>query len=86
MHDLGIISGQLYIDKKFVKKNLFVKDGRISGISNNIESSAEFYDAENKKIIPGLIDPHVHFNLQSGDRVSADDFLTGSIKIGRAHL
>lgn len=79
MHDLGIISGQLYIEKKFVRRNLYVTDGRISGISNNIENCVEFYDAEKKKVIPGLIDPHVHFGLDSGGRVSADDFQTGSV-------
>ncbi len=79
MHDLGIIGGQIYIDGKFEKRNLFIKEDRISNISSHIESCEEFYYAEDKKIIPGLIDPHVHFALRSGNKVSVDDFNTGSI-------
>ena len=79
MHDLGIIGGQLNIDGKFERKNLYVKEGRISGISTHVESSGEYYYAEDKKVIPGLIDPHVHFILGTGDRVSVDDFNTGSV-------
>ena len=79
MHDFGIIAGQVYIDGKFIRRNLFIKDGRISGISNHVESCIEFYDAENKKVIPGLIDPHVHFELKVGSSVSADDFYSGSV-------
>ncbi|MDX1358347.1 MAG: amidohydrolase family protein [Clostridia bacterium] len=78
MHDLGIIGGQLYIDGEFIKQNLFVKDGRISGISRHAEACADFYDASDKKVIPGLIDPHVHFALGVGGLTSADDFKTGS--------
>ena len=78
MHDLGIIGGQLYIDGEFIKENLFVKDGRISGISRHAEACADFYDASDKKVIPGLIDPHVHFALGVGGLTSADDFKTGS--------
>jgi dihydropyrimidinase len=79
MHDLGIIGGQIYIDGEFTKKNLFVKDGKISGISKHAESCGDFYDASDKKIIPGLIDPHVHFALGIGNTISADDFKSGSI-------
>ncbi len=79
MHDLGIIGGQVYIDGEFTRQNIFVKDGRISGISKYAESSMEFYDAENKKVIPGLIDPHVHFALNAGGKTSADDFYSGSV-------
>lgn len=79
MHDLGIIAGQVYIDGKFTKQNVFIKDGKISSISRHAESSAEFYDAENKKVIPGLIDPHVHFALNAGGKTSADDFYSGSV-------
>ncbi len=79
MHDLGIIAGQVYIDGKFTRQNIFVRDGRISGISSHAESSLEFYDAENKKVIPGLIDPHVHFALNAGGKTSADDFYSGSV-------
>lgn len=79
MHDIGIIGGQLYIDGKFEKLNLFISEGIISKISNHVEGSDSYYNAENKKVIPGLIDPHVHFALSAGGRVSADSFITGSV-------
>ena len=79
MHDLGIIGGQLYFEGEFQKKNLFVKDGKISGISYGVEVCLEYYDASTKKIIPGLIDPHVHFALNAGGHISADNFLSGSV-------
>ncbi len=79
MHDLGIIGGQLYIESEFQRKNLFVKNGAISGISDGVEGCLEYYDASGKKIIPGLIDPHVHFALNVSGRTSADNFFSGSV-------
>ncbi|MDX1359166.1 MAG: amidohydrolase family protein, partial [Clostridia bacterium] len=79
MHDIGFIGGKLYINGEFVKKNLFVRAGRISSISSHTETCGEFYDATGAKIIPGLIDPHVHFELNAGGRVSVDGFKSGSV-------
>ena len=43
-------------------RNILIKDGKISAISNDIKASAgaRVIDATNKYVIPGLIDCHVH--------------------------
>ncbi len=36
-------------------------------------------DASGKLVLPGAIDPHVHFSLPVGGTVSSDDFYSGSV-------
>lgn len=79
MYDLAIKNGFVYIEHNFIKTNIYIKDEIIANISPlNLESSEE-YDATGKKVFPGFIDPHVHFNLNIGKYTSADDFKSGSI-------
>lgn len=79
MYDLAIMDGYVYIDSKFVKTNVYTKDGIISKISKEHFDAKEYYIACEKLVIPGLIDPHVHFNLDLGSIKSADDFYSGSV-------
>lgn len=79
LHDLGITGGQVYIDGKFSAKNLYIQGDKISRISEDVLDCRDIYDAKGKKVIPGLIDPHVHFALDTGNNVSKDDFYTGSV-------
>ncbi|MBN1551544.1 amidohydrolase family protein, partial [bacterium] len=46
-----------------------------SGISGCFKKEI---DAQGKRLLPGLIDPHVHFELPVGGRVSSDDFYSGT--------
>jgi dihydropyrimidinase len=46
-------------------------------ISGDDFEAKQILDCQNKKIIPGLIDPHVHFDLDLGDIKSVDDFESG---------
>ena len=39
----------------------------------------ETYNVAGKKVLPGFIDPHVHFELNVGSYTSCDDFYTGSV-------
>lgn len=79
MYDLGIIGGQLYIDGKYVNKNLYITNDKIEKITDDILDCRESYSADNKKVFPGFIDPHVHFELNVGNYTSCDDFYTGSV-------
>ena len=77
MLDLLIKNGLVYVDNKFQKLNIGITGERISYLGKEEPQSKDFYDASNKKIIPGLIDPHVHFELYCGTITSRDDFYSG---------
>ncbi|MFO7612575.1 MAG: amidohydrolase family protein [Clostridia bacterium] len=78
-HELGITGGKLYINGKFTEANLYADGGLITAITAENRNCMQNHDAKGKKVIPGLIDPHVHFSLRSGGHVSCDDFHNGSI-------
>ncbi|MBI9012726.1 MAG: amidohydrolase family protein [Clostridiales bacterium] len=61
-----------------MKKNIYVSGEKIASISDAVFPAAKTIDAENLKVLPGLIDPHVHLHLNIGQTYSADDFLSGS--------
>ena len=79
MYDLAIMDGSVYLGGNFVKTNVYIKDGIISKISKEHFDANEYYIVNEKLVIPGLIDPHVHFNLDLGSIKSADDFYSGSV-------
>lgn len=78
MLDLLIKNGLVFIDNKFQKTNIGVLDEHIFYLGDELKDAKEIYDASGKKIIPGLIDPHVHFALDCGTIRSRDDFYYGS--------
>ncbi len=79
MNDLAIVNGTVCDGFNTYKANVYVKNGKISAVSSEMLDAAEFYDAHGLYVLPGLIDPHVHFALKLGKYVSADDFESGSI-------
>ncbi|MFA9375285.1 MAG: dihydroorotase family protein [Lachnotalea sp.] len=78
--DLGIINGKVYLDGEFVILNIYSKDGKISTITSERLNCKNEVDAKGCMVLPGFIDPHVHFHLGVDDCISSDDFHTGSIK------
>ncbi len=78
MLDLLITNGFVYIGDKFYPQNIGIKEGRIAYLGLDKPEAKEIYDINNKKVIPGLIDPHVHFELNCGTITSVDDFYYGS--------
>ena len=86
MYDLGIMKGEVYLGKKMVKTNLYIKSGKIVTISDLIFPAAEVVDAENLWVLPGLIDPHVHLSLKVGDYTSYDDFATGGYEAAKGGI
>ncbi|MBC7958825.1 MAG: amidohydrolase family protein, partial [Vallitaleaceae bacterium] len=79
LFDLGIIGGEAYINGQFTRVNLYIQDGKISKIDSTLSECLRTYDASGKKVLPGIIDPHVHFDLRGSNFASADDFRSGSI-------
>lgn len=79
MFSLGILDGRIYLNGEWFEGNLYIKDGRIAAISRSYLESAEEYDAKGKCVLPGFIDPHVHFALNVGKYTSVDDFYSGSV-------
>ena len=79
MNDLLIKNGLVFLKGKWVNTNLAVFGEKISYIGNEEVEAKEILDVEGLKVLPGLIDPHVHFELNCGSLTSCDDFYTGSI-------
>ena len=79
MFDLGILNGKVYVNGEFIKANVYIKNGKIYDISKSQLESKKYYDISGKYLLPGFIDPHVHFHLDLGKYISADDFRSGSI-------
>ena len=78
MFDLFIKNGLVYIGEKFLLTNIGVTDEKITYLGNEEFPAKEVIDAKHKRVIPGLIDPHVHFALNCGTVTSRDDFNSGT--------
>lgn len=64
--------------------DIYIKNGRISFIRtqenwSQVQEASMSYNLHKKLVIPGIIDPHVHFALNLGQLSSIDDFKSGSI-------
>ena len=55
MYDLGIINGRVYTENGYINTNVFIKDGRISALSEDKLDCTEYVDADGAKVLPGLI-------------------------------
>ncbi|MCD8036430.1 MAG: amidohydrolase family protein [Clostridiales bacterium] len=79
MFDLGIINGRIYTDIGFINANLYVKDGKIAAVTKEKIKCTRIENVDGAKVLPGFIDPHVHFALTVAGNTSTDDFESGSI-------
>lgn len=79
MHDLLIKNGTVWFSHKWQKVNVAILGEKISYVGVDSPEAKEVIDATNKKVLPGLIDPHVHFELNCGRLTSVDDFYSGSV-------
>ncbi len=82
MQSVLIVNGTLISEESLKQENILTVDSRI--ISTGISMPAPprettIIDAAGKYIIPGGIDPHVHFALPTPAGPSCDDFHSGSL-------
>ena len=78
MFDLFIKNGLVYIGDRYLYTNIGISGEKISYLGGEEYPAKEVVDARHKKVIPGLIDPHVHFALYCGTITSRDDFFYGT--------
>ena len=78
MHDIAIKNGRVHTGRTWEALHVYIKDGHIAALSCHDEPAKTHIDATNRDVLPGLIDPYVHFELDLGDAVSVDDFAGGS--------
>lgn len=79
MMELGIVNGKVYLNGEFYEENIYIKNGKIDTITKSFLPCKKEVDANGSLVLPGFIDPHVHFHLTVGANTSKDDFYTGSI-------
>lgn len=59
--------------------DIFIKDEQISAIGKNLEiQTNQVFDATNRLVFPGGIDPHVHLDMPFMGTYSSDDYTTGT--------
>lgn len=76
--------GLIVTDTEMFKGDLVITNQKISQIAESIHPSeladqTELIDVTNQLIMPGVIDPHTHYQLKSRQTTTADDFISGSI-------
>lgn len=80
-----IKNGTLVSDGKEWKSDIFISNGKIERIEEEIEPSGllqkaetQVIDASGCYVFPGFIDAHTHLDMYSGTTHTADDFSSGT--------
>jgi len=77
--DLIIRDGTVVLPWGLAEADLAVTGGRIAAIGKTLGSAREILDAKNLHILPGIIDPHVHFrDGGQGGPAGVEDMLSGT--------
>ncbi|MEK6984324.1 MAG: amidohydrolase family protein [Nanoarchaeota archaeon] len=79
-----IKSCRIHINDKVLSKNILVKKGKISKITNKEPKADKIIDAKNNFVLPGIIDCHVHF--REPGLTHKEDFLTGSMAAAKGGI
>lgn len=76
-----IKNGTIVTSTEQYKSDILVSDGKIAQISKHISEKGieKVINAENRFVLPGGIDPHVHLDLPTPAGNSSDDFYSGSV-------
>ena len=75
-NSLIIKNGTCYIDGKLVNTDITLSGGKIKSIGKADLNNHKVYDAENKIVLPGIIDTQVHFREPGS--TDAEDLESGS--------
>ena len=75
-----IKNGILVTETETFSADILIEDERIASIGQNliVPADAEIIDASGCYVLPGVIDPHVHIQLDTGVFRTADDWETGT--------
>jgi len=68
---------RLVTNDRDVFRNILVKNGKINAITTKKPRAGKVIDAKNNYVLPGIIDPHVHF--REPGMTHKEDFFTGSV-------
>tara|TARA_Y100000310_G_scaffold293782_1_gene323648 strand:- start:15651 stop:16853 length:1203 start_codon:yes stop_codon:yes gene_type:complete len=71
-----IKNGKFYSSGRLVEKNILIQQGKIKKFTSESPQAETIINASNKIILPGFIDPHVHF--REPGLTQKGDFLTES--------
>ncbi len=73
-----IKNGTLVTAEASFKADVLIEGETIQAVGESINlDDAEIIDASEKLVLPGGIDPHVHFELEMMGTVSSDDHYSG---------
>lgn len=80
MWDLLIKNGTVVNSSGRMKADVAVLGGKIAAVGDFHDGQADkVIDAEEKYVLPGMIDSHAHIQTGVGERKSGDTYYTGSI-------
>jgi dihydropyrimidinase len=60
------------------KADVLIRDGKVAEVRDGIAGEGDVIDATGLLVLPGVVDPHTHFLLDTGTARTADDFESGS--------
>ncbi len=62
MHKFAIHSNRVVVEDRIMDATVFVADGKIAAIENGLVQVDGLVDVQDKVLMPGVVDPHVHIN------------------------
>ena len=74
--DLAVLGGTLVAPTGRFRANVYVREGRVALIDEELHAAKETVDAAGLTVMPGMVDTHVHL-MDPGD-TSREDFPTGT--------
>lgn len=77
--DLAINGATVVTGTERAAASIGVQNGKIAVLAAEPLEAAETVDATGKLVLPGGIDPHVHFRMFQREIVTSDDYASGSI-------
>lgn len=79
--DYLIKNGRIADKNGCYEADLIIKNGKITYIGDGLDATGlEVIDAAGCYVLPGFIDTHTHFDLDTGSAVTADNFDTGTAR------
>jgi len=76
MKSILIRNGRVLVDDRLEERNVLIEDNKITLVTRDSLAVDEIINARDKVVLPGIIDPHVHFR-EPGQEYK-EDFLSGS--------